>query len=136
MCRAGRWFLLGVALVAVALALPVSSVASDSPLYRTYLTCDEIGPFSLRDPPEPSHVCTREDAWGGVFISKDKGVVHYRICARRPDRSHVCYRRETFQHWETDGLWGTTGFQQRGRYMFTWRVGGRVVDRDPFWLRP
>jgi hypothetical protein len=120
----------------IGLLLPSLTNASDSRHYKTYLTCDTFGFHSVHRPAKPSHVCSRDDSWGGIFISKHKSVVHYRFCARRPDRSHICYRRQTFQHWETDGLWGTTGFQQSGRYTFSWRVGGHSVDRDRFWLRP
>jgi hypothetical protein len=59
--------------------------------------------------------------------------VRYRICIRRPDRSHDCYRRrasDIYTHRQEDGM-AETAMDETGAFQLTWKVNGYgVIDRD------
>jgi hypothetical protein len=88
--------------------------------------------------PVRENTCRQDDAWGAIFLFPHEHRLLYKICIRRPDRSHDCYRRQTFKygHRSADGFYGTAGSDQLGIYRFTWKVPGRgVIDRDPIRIR-
>ena len=66
-------------------------------------------------------------------------AVRYRICIRRPDRSHDCYRRrasDTYTHRQEDGM-EETSMQETGVFRLTWKVEGYgVIDRDLLRITP
>lgn len=132
-------------LVAVCVALAITAVggllvgsaaAQKSARYKTYPTCDLLSfDYSGEDPPPHAHSCHLDDYWGTAFIAPHDHNVHYKICIRRPDKSHDCYRRRTHGHGEPDGFSGIN--QQTGVYHFKWRIRGKgVIDRDRLRVKP
>jgi len=118
--------------LATLVTLSAGLVAAEAALgkngFRTYPTCHVLD-FRGQHPPPVSHRCHIDDDWGTVFIASHERNVHYKICIRRPDQTHDCYRRRTFGHSETDGFY--SGNTKTGTYRFTWRVHGEgVIDRD------
>jgi hypothetical protein len=114
-------------LLGFATTAPFAVGASDS--IRTYPACQITGPDAA-NPPRRDHFCHQSDYWGAFLMVKRRTFTHYRICIRRPDRSHDCYRRRLFGRKGIDSFEGPVG-----SYRFTWKLRGRgVIDRDRLWV--
>jgi hypothetical protein len=117
-----RVIITAIAIVALA-AVSVSDAFAGS-RYRTYTTC------GLRSGPDRS--CSAGQGWGGVFKDRNGGKTHYRLCVNPPPgASKKCERLKTHRkgkgfalvvNWYRPGLTGT--------YEFTWKKGGRRIDKD------
>jgi hypothetical protein len=115
-------------LLGLATAAPDS--VGDPAFIQTYPSCQVTGPDAA-NPPRRGHFCHESDYWGAFLMAKRRTFTHYRICLRRPDGSHDCYRDRLFGRKGIDSFKGPVG-----RYRFTWKVRGRgVIDRDWLWVR-
>lgn len=97
--------------------------------FRSYPTCNAAQP----GPAPRDNTCREGDGWGAVLRWSRDHAVRYRICIRRPDHSHDCYRRrasDIYTHRQEDGL-AETALGQTGVFRLTWKVQGYgVIDRD------
>lgn len=122
-----------LASVLLLVTAPASGTAKQArDRFETYPTCDVIG----QSHPPIGRRCSSDDAWGAVIIDHKRSETTYRLCIRRPERSRKCFRRRAYGRHQASvsGLWATRGFNDLGRYRFTWRLPGRgVIDRD--WIR-
>lgn len=109
--------------VTAMLLLVIPASASGGERFRTFPTCSAFDSNA-----DPDHSCSQGDLLGAVFIPKRKGNVHYQLCLRRPRGDRECYRKTA----EDEDERSVIGFSAPtiGRYRFTWKVRGDVIDRD------
>jgi hypothetical protein len=69
-----------------------------------------------------------------VIISFRHSNVHYRLCVRTPTGRRNCRNEQTGRRGTRDFAFIAAG--HLGRYVVTWKVGGKLVDRDSYRLKP
>ncbi len=112
-------------LLAFVLLLSAQPSAAQAKRFGTYLACNPA-----RQQADPDRTCHIGDQFGAVFRAFKRDSVNYRVCMREPDGRKRCKNRET----GAAGRRSRVGFiprsQMLGIYVFTWKIGGELVDRD------
>lgn len=122
-CSAG---LVLVGAVLVGMVFAPGAVAGDG--IRTFGTCNVFSP-------DPDRNCVQGNPWGAVLISK-RETIEYKLCVRRPKGDRDCYRKKGREDRESAvGFFGPNSPHTIGTYRFTWKSGGRVLDKDSLRLR-
>jgi hypothetical protein len=118
-----RFALIGV--LAFTILLIAQPSAAQAKRFGTYLACNPA-----RQQADPDRTCHIGDQFGAVFRAFKRDSVNYRVCMREPDGRKRCKNRET----GAAGRRSRVGFiprsQMLGIYVFTWKIGGELVDRD------
>ena len=117
--------LLAVAAIGL-LAAPLPAQAGAAKRFSTYITC---GP-----PRHHDRVCVSGDAPRAVMVSFRHSDVRYRLCVKTPTGRRNCRSEQTGPRGTRDLVFIAAG--RVGRYVVTWKVGGKLVDRDSYRLRP
>ena len=113
--------------IVVLAALVAASSAFGGDGIRTFGTCNVFAP-------DPDRNCAQGNPWGAVLIS-NRGPIKYKLCVRRPGGNRDCYRKKAREGKEsTVGFFGPTSPHTIGTYHFTWKSGGRVLDKDQLHL--
>ena len=105
-----------------------SADAAPAKRFAGYITC---GP-----PRHHDRVCVDGDAPSAVFRAFRHASVRYRLCVRNPDGRHRCRGERTGSRGERDLVHVPFTSGGLGRYVVTWKIQGKVVDRDSFRLVP
>jgi hypothetical protein len=118
-----RILLLAVGLLVLVGTAPAGGAAKR---FNTYITC---GP-----PRHHDSVCVSGDAPRAVIVSFRHANVRYRLCVKTPTGRRNCRSEQTGPRGTRDLVFIAAG--RVGRYVVTWRAGGKLVDRDSYRLEP
>jgi hypothetical protein len=112
-------------MAAISIGLMLAADASGK-AFGAHISCGS--PFRDAD-----RACVGGDQPYAVFRAARRSFVNYRLCVRAPSGFRNCRPQRTGRRGRFDAVPIAAG--QVGRYTVVWRVRGRLIDRDHYFLR-